>query len=190
MTQNKIVLIDVDDTIANTRQAILDYYRAKTGDLSTSLASCRSYWYTDDLCPLFTKEQAEQAFEDPELFKILKPIEGAKEVVEHLQRKGFDVRICTLHSAKGIILKDVWLNYHFPSVKSRHYSTSVKGNKDVFNAYSIIDDNVKNINTSPCEVPILLDFFELQQSNVYDKGDKRIRVKNWNEIIERGIFNG
>lgn len=187
MTQSKVILVDVDDTIANTRQAILDYYRLETGDYSTSLERAKSYWYAYDLCPKFTNEEVENAFNDPLLFKLLKPMEGAQEGVAYLQRKGFDIRVCTMHRAEGVILKDTWLNYHFPTIESRYYSTSLRGNKDDFSAYSIIDDNIKNINTSPCDIPILLDFFGIQ-GNIYRKDDKRIRVNSWKEIIERGIF--
>ncbi len=180
---SKIILVDIDDTLANTRQAMLEFYRQKTNDYSTSIEGARTYWYTDALCPLFSEEEAEAAFSDPKLFSILKPLEGAQEGIQYLQDKGYDVRVCTLHNAEGIALKDKWIDYYFPNLKVRYYSTSVGGNKDVFSAYAIIDDNVKNIDTSPCEKPILLDYFEIQEN-----GNGRCRVTSWNELIERGIL--
>lgn len=188
MTVNKVILVDVDDTIANTRQAILDYYRLETGDYSTSIKDAKGYWYTDGMCPKFTAERCAEAFNDPKLFKLLKPLEGAKEGIAYLQQKGYEVRICTLHNAMGIALKDKWLDYNFPTLTTRHYSTMLGGNKDVFCAYSIIDDNIKNISTSSCDVPILLDFFEIQNDKVFDKRDKRKRITSWKELIEKEIL--
>ena len=185
---NKIVLVDVDDTIANTRQAMLKYYRDATGDYSTSIEGSRTYWYTDTMCPLFSDERANIAFNDPRLFNMMEPLEGAIEGVKYLQNKGYEVRICTLHQPLGIALKDMWLDYYFPNITKRHYSTTIGDNKDVFKAYSIIDDSLKNIHTSPCDKPILLDYFKIQDNGLYLKEDKRTRVTGWKEIIERGIL--
>lgn len=180
-------MVDVDDTIANTQQAALDYYRMMTGDYSTSLNMIKSQWFMPELCPKFSPQQQGEVFNQPQFFRLLEPLPRAQEGTKFLKEKGYDVRICTLHRAEGIAQKDEWIQKHFPHITERYYYTNVSGNKDAYKALSIIDDNPKNILTSSCEHPILFDFHRMH-TNLEIKKENIIVVNSWDEIIEGGIF--
>ena len=173
----KIIFIDIDDTLADTRRAVYNLYVEVTGDASGSI-NTKSKRYTD-FCPTWTDEQVSDLFKTGyTLYEKVECIPGAKEAVNELIKRDYDVRIATIHVATGVPAKQEWIDKHFPMLSEKvYYINSTNANKDVFEGHSIIDDDLRNIKNNKSIKPILLDFY-----GIYDN-TRVIQCKTWKEVL-------
>lgn len=176
--EDKIIFVDVDDTIANTRQGVADIYTRITGNRTLTLHQ-KSKQYKD-FCPGWTDEDIEKLFiRGVELYDVTKPIPGAEKAIEALIAKGYDVRIVTMHSPTSMDAKYQWIKKYFPMLEGKVYYVDWRiGNKDVFKGYSLIDDDMKNIKTNKSCKPILLDLY-----NIYPNVADYIKCRSWDEVL-------
>lgn len=178
--KNKIIFIDVDDTIADTRKGVHEIYTHITGVRAGDIG-VKSKMYAD-FCPGWTDAEIEKIFETSiELYKRVKPIPGAVKAVEVLIERGYDVRLATMHKISGVPAKQEWIEKYFPVLKDKVYymDTSV-GNKDIFKEFGIIDDDLKNIKNNQSGLPILLDIY-----NIYPDSQDYIRCKTWEQVLTK-----
>ena len=176
--RGKIVYIDVDDTVAATRGAIVSYYRAKTGDCSTTTLMYDGPMY-NVLCPLWDRQRISDSFIDPEFFNYLKPIGGARSAIKYLLREGYDVRFCTAHREEGRQYKEAWIRHYFPMVEKIVF-TEVMVPKDAYVGYAFIDDHMHNLENNKSEVKVLFDNYNLLDYN----NNKVTKINNWGRIEE------
>lgn len=181
--ENKIIFVDIDDTLADTRAAVAALYKKVTRYDPLNIKEVKSKKYFE-FCPLWTDEYIESFFESSrQLYSVIKPLEGAVEGIDYLIGKGYDVRVVTMHHPKSIQYKQEWIERYFPLLEHKVYYVNWRlPNKDVFKGYSLIDDDIKNIKTNMNEMPILLDFYE-----IYSKEEIRgLNVcKSWSEVIQK-----
>ena len=176
--QKKIIYVDVDDTIAETRRAVLEFYRDMTKDYTTGLATSKEFSY-QGMCPKMTREQIENIFIDLDFFRKLKPIDGAVEGLTYLLNKGYDVRFCTAHKPEGRLFKDVWLNTYFPMISKVNYVDVYESKKD-YRGYAFIDDGVHHLEENQSNIKILFDNYD-----IFSSDDKSIiKINNWTQIRE------
>jgi 5'(3')-deoxyribonucleotidase len=175
---NKIIYVDVDDTVADTRMAIVRYYRQFTGDKSTDFLMKTDYDFSP-LCPQWTPERMRQAFMDPVFFSCLKPFPGARNGIDYLLSKGYDVRFCTAHRPEGEMLKRAWCREVFPKVKKIIVTEPFKG-KDEYEGYAFIDDGTYNLVNNKSQIRILFDIYEMLSCDDKDI----IRVTDWSQVEE------
>lgn len=182
LTKDNIIFIDVDDTLCDTRGAVAQLYREFFGERPLSL-SVKSKRY-GDFCPKWSDEDIENLFKgNSRLYDIAVPIEGAIDAVKRLERIGYDLRIVTFNHALGISKKQEWIDKFFPTLSNKiYYLTMGLYNKDVFEGYAIIDDDMKNILSNKSTHRILLDVY-----NIYSVGEKS---SNWNDVLSKIISFG
>ena len=176
--QNKIIYIDVDDTIALTRSAIVDYYRKLTDDYSTSASMKTNGDRYDLLCPQWTGERMRYAFMDPVFFKLLKKVPGATEGIQYLIDKGYDVHICTAHRPEGEDMKVDWIYENFPMVDAIHITRPFEG-KDEYVGYAFLDDGIHNLVNNKSEIRLLFDIYGMLEPQ-----EGMIMISNWEQIKE------
>lgn len=177
--ENKIIFLDIDDTLADTRRAVYDLYVELTGDNSGDI-NVKSKRYVD-FCPLWSDKDIEKLFNSYTLYERVKPMFGAKEVMSKLVEKGYDLRIATIHVANGVPVKQKWIETHFPELKDKvYYVNCVDNNKDVFREYGLVDDDMKNIKTNKSSTPVLLDIY-----NIYDEVEVKNKAKRWIDVLTK-----
>lgn len=177
--KDKIIFVDIDDTLADTRSAVYNLYVELTGDKSGDI-SVKSKRYLD-FCPTWNEEHLETLFKNGyTLYDRTSCIPGAKEAIRSLIAKGYDVRVVTIHTASGIPAKQKWIDTHFPMLSEKvYYVNSVNADKNVFKEYAIIDDDIKNIEMNESCYPILLDYY-----NVYSETNTtKVKCKTWKEVL-------
>lgn len=180
----KAIFLDVDDTIADTRAAIARIYESVTGDMTKSIFDTKSKKYCD-FCPLWTDEEIGVLFTlGTEVYEEAQPILGAVEGVKYLIDKGYDIYITTMNHPLSIADKQKWIEKYFPDLKDKVYYIHWDiPNKDVFEGYAIIDDDVKNVATNNSYKPILLDFYGLYEKDFIPRDV--IYCKNWKEVMSK-----
>lgn len=175
--EKPIIFVDIDDTLADTRQGVYDLYSSITGDYSGDI-NIKSKNYAD-FCPLWTHEQVYKLFADGKvLYEIIKPLPKAVEAIEVLINRGYDVRIVTIQQPSGVAAKQKWIDRYFPKLSKKvYYVTHYNLGKDTFNGYSIVDDDLRNIKNNKSLKPILIDYY-----NIYDE-EGYIKVSNWDGAL-------
>ena len=139
---NKIIYIDVDDTIEDLLLAWVNYLNNKYG-LSVDVNNCKD-WNLGLLFPMLTEKQIADALWDVELWKNVKPIEGAVEHIKKLMDDGFDVYLATATHATYFNDKFIHvINKYFPFIKEDHIITI--HNKQLLRGLVLVDDYVENL---------------------------------------------
>lgn len=178
----KIIFVDVDDTLADTRAAVAALYKEITGDepLDVRIKGSKKYY---EFCPLWEDSHVSKLFRSSkEIYEKAVPLNGAVEGIKYLLDKGYDVRVVTMHSPESVIYKHKWLEKYFPELESKVYYVDWRTkNKDVFNGYAIIDDDIKNIKTNKSNMPILLDYYGIYDGVVLNHDI----CKTWNEVVKK-----
>ncbi len=177
---DKIIFIDIDDSICDTRRAVYDIYQEISGDKSSDIMIPSKRY--KDFCPKWEDEQINNLFKtSKEVYNTAKPVKGAVEGVEKLLKLGFDVRLVSLNFSSSVHYKQEWVDKYFPSLSDKLYiGTNVRANKDIFKGFAIIDDDMKNIETSPCEYPILIDIY-----NIYKDSPYQHKYSSWKELVDK-----
>ena len=144
------LVFDCDNTLSLTDEAILELYRLRTGDCSTTLEHNHNQWDYDDLCPLWDRKAQADAFLDLKLFEFLKPKPGAVEVLKVLKEQGHEIVVCTVHDARAVQAKIEWINRHFPFIDATYIisNNECSMNKSFISGDIIFDDNVNCLITS------------------------------------------
>lgn len=143
------IILDFDNTIANTNQAIIDLYQEMTGDLSTSVNDINEWWF-DNATPQWSREQQDLAFINPRLYKLMQPNKNAIEVLNKLHNDGHQLIICTYHNPIGIQYKSGWIHNYLPFIDGIVYldinNTSL--GKSMIIGDFLLDDSDKYLNSA------------------------------------------
>lgn len=170
------LIIDFDNTIVNSDKAIWELYRKRTGDLSTDYRDHSVWWY-DEICPKWSREEQDAAFQDPEFFSLLELMPGAIEVMKQLKAEGHTITICTVHKNIGVPMKVRWIRNHLDFIDNLVIiDDESKGYKSMIAGDIMLDDNISNLLTSSCKLAIA---FGEGKWNQKWKGP---RAKNWREF--------
>ena len=87
-----------------------------------------------------------------------------------------------MHSPESVVYKHRWIEKHFPELESKVYYIDWRmKNKDVFNGYAIIDDDIKNIKTNESNMPILLDYYGIYDDIILNHNI----CKTWKEAVKK-----
>lgn len=100
---------DLDDIIADTRTALSDYAFEKFG---VELDEEQKKFFKWEDMPNINKNLAKEIclkVKDPSFFMELKPIEGAREVLKFLKKKGRSIHIITSRPETSFIFTSKWL---------------------------------------------------------------------------------
>lgn len=182
--------VDLDDTLSNTRQEILNFYNNKYG-ANLKLEDIKSYnlWETWG----GTRDEAIQKIEDfhkTPYFENIKPIDGAKEVLEKL-KKNNELYIITARRNNIEKESKEWIKKYFPNIFSKIYFTNQFSSDEMTESKKQICDNLDidifiedDINNAlECAEPdrkVFLFDYPWNQSDKLPKGITR--VHSWEEI--------
>lgn len=180
--KSRIIYIDVDDTLADTRAAIKSLYEKKTGDKAIQSNTYSKRYFT--LCPGWTDKEISKIFsEGEELYSMTKPLEYAVEGVQYLEALGYDIRIVTMNSPESVQHKHNWIKRYFPRLQDKVFYVNWKmRNKDDFCGKSIIDDDFKNVRSNKSQIPILLDFYNIYEDTPLS--NNIILCRSWGEVVK------
>lgn len=168
------IIVDFDGVIANSIKAIHKVYQQLTGDNST-IHTSNVKWDLTDICPLWTPQEIDATFSDPQFFKVLEPIDGIIELLEKLHNNGHRIIICTCHNPLGIYEKDKWIQKHLPFVDEVIYKRLLpnhKINKSNIIGDIIIDDSIDALESNPSKYKICFGDY------AYNKYHQGMRVCN------------
>ena len=172
-----IIGIDVDETVCDTCQAVLDQHYADTGE-RLSLNDIKSYYiedyvgddYKDDFYLIFFKK---------EMWKRVKVLPNCVEVIKRLYDKGNEIWFITACDPENVSKKTSFLQRTFPFLDIRNCLITTRC-KQLVNVDIMIDDYEKNLVNSNY-YGILLDyswnrnFDEAAYDNIY-------RVFDWLQV--------
>ena len=184
LNRKKIIFVDVDDTIADTRTAIVSLYEEITKDKAKSFDEVKTKTYCD-FCPKWTDDEISKIFKSgKEVYSRALPLVGAIEGINYLLSKDYEVYITTMNCPESVKYKQEWIARHFPELETKVIYIDWRiPNKDFFEGYALIDDDIKNVTGNRSCYPILLDFY-----NVYDKSEvpkNTIICRTWKEIMNK-----
>lgn len=131
------IVIDFDQTIADSSKGLFDIYLKETGANETY--NPIHSWNFDGLFPNSYKKRALELFCIEELFDVLKPFENAIEVITKLSKK-HEIYVCTNHKAEGIPFKDKWIRKYLPFAKVVYVDSF---DKSITSGDIFIDDKIE-----------------------------------------------
>lgn len=173
---DKIVYVDIDDTIEDLLFAWVKYLNEKY-NLSVNVNDCKAW----DLCllfPMLTEKQIVDALWDVELWKDIKPIDGAIEYLQKLQEDGFDVYLATAtHVSYYNVKYEHVINKYFPFIPEDHIITI--HNKQLLKGLVLIDDYIENLKDA--------EYYGILFTSYYNKDidvtseENIVRAYNWKD---------
>lgn len=170
------LVIDFDNTLANSCKAVYDLYREETGDLSTKLEDLDGWWF-DKITPLWSREEQLEAFNKPRFYELLELNEGAAEAINYLKYNGHEIAICTVHNPDGIPYKARYIKERLPKVDQVIYiDNDDKTDKSWICGTVMIDDSIDNLESVSCEVPICFGNY------AWNKEWDGCRTSSWNDF--------
>jgi 5'(3')-deoxyribonucleotidase len=113
-----------------------------------------------EVLPLWSKEDVDNAFNNPRLFELMKPFDGAIEVLKRLKEQGHYLEICSCHTiGEGSNAKEEFIKKKMPFIDKitiipidnglqKFDKSSAKG--DI-----VIDDKLDALISCSCPVKIL-----------------------------------
>lgn len=177
----KIILVDMDDVLADFESRFLENWRKKFPRHPYVPLEERETFYLEDSYPNGLKKEVESIFSAPGFFENLNIISGAKEALAKMEALGHQVLICTspVSRYENCILE----KYHWVSKNLGYeWTRKVIMTKDKTLVFGdiLIDDKPEHIGLlKPAWKHVLFD----APHNKKVKSDLRITWKNWEKIL-------
>ena len=170
-----IILVDMDDTMEDLLTSWVECLNRKY-NLQVNPKEVTS-WEIPPYFPSLTPFQVYEALVTEELWKTVKPIDGAVEYLKRLVEEGFTVRVCTASSPTSYALKMKWvMKRYFPFLDTRTQCICIH-DKHLLKANVLLDDNYKNLLNSSYQGIL---FTRKHNKNL----DYPIRVNSWEEFYK------
>jgi 5'(3')-deoxyribonucleotidase len=172
--RNNIILVDVDDVIANLVDGWLSKYNYLSGDnlKSTDITE----WDISKFVKPDWKVWIYELLENPKLYDSIKPIDGALDGINRLVAKGYRIVYVTSPVIETAGTKFRWLTEHRFPIRLENYVEA--RDKSLIFGHFMIDDGIHNIQTTLAGDALLF-------SKPWNEGyDNYTRVNNWQDITE------
>ena len=171
------IYLDFDETITNSIEAVLSVLNPKYG--TTYSAEEVKKWNFDDVFPDIKPDEIEACFESDTFWNNLTFKEDAKENINKLLEKGYDVTVVTKGSFNNLVRKVCWINKYFDNridIIALEPNES-KGKVDMSNGI-LIDDNQSYLGESNAKYKVLFENYKgCEWNNDWDS----YVVHNWLE---------
>lgn len=172
---NKVILVDMDDTIENLLEAWCDAINAKHG--TSYKAKNAKEWDITKFFKSLTEEQIFEPLIDKNFWSTVKPKEDAIKYLKKLKNNGYDIYVVTATDYRNLEPKiSDHLNKYFPFIDAKHIITC--HNKALLRGRFLIDDYIENLLGGVFE-PILYTTHHNKEIDENKYGIKR--VNNWKE---------
>ena len=167
----------MDDVLENLSEAWVDYLNLKYG---TNVSADNVVdWKISQFFPELSEDQVYRALCDDELWKTVRPLDGASEALQSLMRDGHQVYIVTNSHYRTLIAKmeNVLFNY-FPFLSWDQ--VIIASHKQMIRGDVLVDDGIHNLIDGDY-IKILMDrpynrSFDADAAGMY-------RVYDWNDIL-------
>lgn len=172
------ILVDMDDTIEELGDAWISYLNDKYGaDVARESVTD---WDISKFYPNLTRNQVYEPLKNEDLWRNVKPKDGAVEYLKKLIIDGHDIYILTASHYKSIQHKIglVFLKY-FSFIPWRN--VIIACNKQMIKGDVLIDDGVHNLLGGDYR-KILIDAPHNRSFNAEE--NDMIRVRTWSEVYE------
>lgn len=169
------VLIDMDDTIEGLLDAWVNYLNNLYG--THIHPSEVGQWDISKSFPMLDKEQVYAPLYSDDLWRCVKPINGAADAIQRLMADGHKVLIVTTSAYETLKVKmDEVLFKYFPFLKWQ--DVIITSHKQLVKGDVLVDDGVHNLEGGNF-LKILIDSPHNRSYNAYENG--MTRVGNWGE---------
>lgn len=175
-----IIGIDIDGTINNLCEAVLNIYNQDSGD--TLDVSQITEYYVENFVKESYKNDFYKYYVDKRVWKLVKIDETSKEIIEKLHKDGHEIYFVTSTEPENIYKKSEWLKRNFPQIDIRKrlircYKKQLLSGLDI-----LIDDYEKNLIYGRYK-KILID--KPWNQHIFDEHYNIFRVKNWKEVYSQ-----
>jgi 5'-nucleotidase len=145
------IFFDIDGVLADTQTEVLNRYNEEYG---------LDYSLEDITCWDLTKVQKPgtdmtKYFNEPGFFASLKPLKGARSVVNGLSMMGDELFVASASPIEGFVDKVLWVKENFPQIPLDNVSLITR--KDILCGDIILDDGLHNLSPTNFEYPIVFD---------------------------------
>ena len=174
--------VDIDNVLTNTTECVIDYINERIPNLNLKMEDIKDYWMESALPPEF-QWIVETAFEDKRMWKNVKMIDGAAEVLEKLYKEGHAIYFATATTAENFRKKISFLSRNlsfFPEGYVKQHAISIK-KKQLLNVDVMIDDYLNNLTGERFYYSICMSY----PWNVsLTRFSNFAYAENWNDIYE------
>ena len=177
--ENFTILVDMDDTIENLREAWVEALNNKY-NLNVRVKDIID-WNIQTFFPTLTKAQIFEILDQPDFYKTIKPKKDAIKYLHLMHEEGFNLILCT--ASHYSIIKEKFENAlfpYFPFFDDDHII--ITNNKTIIKANVLIDDGVHNLLKGSYK-KILYTTSANSRFNEEEKY-KIIRASTWKQIYE------
>lgn len=176
------IAIDIDNVITNTTECVLQYINERL-PINLKMEDIKEYWMEKAIPEQF-QWIAPMAFDDKAMWKRVRLIDGAAEVIEKLYKDGHEIYFATATTAENFRKKVGFLTRSFPFLPKdyvRMHAISIK-KKQLLDVDVLIDDYSRNLEGPKRYNSICYDY-PWNQDFVDDRL-RNFRIHNWNEIYD------
>jgi len=176
------ILIDMDGVIADFDGEFLKRWRERYPDKFFVPIKDRTTFYVKEQYPDELKSLVSEIIWEPNFFRDMMPVDGARDALFEMDKMGFEVFICTspLSTYKNCVLeKYEWVDKVLgPDWVHRIILTK---DKTLIKADSLIDDKpiIKGVENPPSWEHI---FYDRPYNRDMEK--RRLTWENWKDVLE------
>lgn len=174
-----VFCIDVDGTLNNLMDAVLEIFNNKTASNYT-LNDITTY----NLGDCFSVEEAgmmKSIFEDPSIWTKVKPLKGAAEALQKLIDDGHQIYLVTDNCPDTYGEKVAWIRKFFPFINAS--KIVCMKDKWQFRCDVMIEDNLQTLLARPYYHRILIDYPWNSEYEYKDFVHDIYRCKNWHNVL-------
>ena len=176
-----LIAVDIDNTLNNLTEAILEVYNADSGD-NLSLSDITAYHIENFVKPEY-KKFFYQYFLDRSVWKKIKVLPHCREVIARLHNEGHRIIFVTTTEPENLPKKKNWLMRNFPFLDIRRslFSCPVK---QLVKCDILIDDCITNVVGERDYYSILLTC-PWNNDKSLDDAPMLTRAKDWLEVYDK-----
>ncbi len=171
-----IILVDMDDTIENLAEAWIELVNEEYGTCAEPAEQCA--WDMALMFPELPKERVYEQILRDELYRRVRPFDGAAHYMKKLIDDGHEVYIVTVNPYQTVRAKmEEILFKYFPFIDWAH--VIIASNKQMIRGDVLVDDAPHNLEGGDFEKIL----FTAAHNRDYDaEANHMTRVNNWEEV--------
>ena len=173
-----IIGIDIDSTICNTTEAVLQVHKENTGE-NLSIEDIKSYSIEKYVSKEYRKDFY-KIFLDKRVWKRIELIDGCVKYIEMLSKE-HDIYFVTSTELTNLVKKEKYLQRNFPFLNIRKKIIGIHNKQLLSGLDVLIDDCLENLIGGDYK-KIVLDY--AWNRDIDDKENGLVRCKSWEEIYK------
>jgi len=176
------IAFDIDSILNNLTEAVLEVYNVDSND-NLTIDDITTYRIENFVKPEY-KEDFPKYFIDKRVWKKVKPVKEAVDLVNKLHEEGHEIYYITATEPYNLYKKSRWLLRILPNIPVRAALIRLE-HKQLIDVDVLVDDNSDNFVGNCHYHKVLLDY--AWNKNIDDAKENIIRCYNWDEI-EKAIY--